>query len=1209
MSISQLNSGIGFAMPGIDFNGTLGTSVSGAGDVNDDGIPDFVVGVPTAVWNGAALAGRAYVVFGRSGLGSLGSLDLASLDGSNGFVINGIAQNEHMGLCLTGGDLNGDGIADLALGAPYATVNGHSTAGKVYVLFGRSGLGGAGSISLASLDGINGFSINGINGSNNTGLSVDISRDVNGDGIGDLVIGAPGASPHGQSLAGQAYVLFGNSNLGAGGEFNLSSLNGANGLILNGMNAGDRAGFAVSGAGDVNGDHIDDILIGAFDADPDGRTDAGVTYVVFGGYTIGSGGSLALSSLNGSNGFVAKGINPGDEAGGAVHAAGDVNRDGFDDFLIGATEADPNGQLDAGESYLVFGSPTLGASGSLELSSLNGSTGFKINGIGVNDAAGFSVSAAGDLNHDGTADLAVGAILADPESFSDAGQVYVILGGNSVGGSGVINLSALNGADGFTVNGVDTGGFVGSSVANAGDINNDGKDDLLIGGKFVDPSFGLFNAGTVYVLFGRPHSADCNGNGVPDECDIASCSGSVACQDCNGNGTPDYCDIASGESLDCNLNGEPDECEAIATVVASEWRGGVSCNVLPTRECWSSSENWCPGSVPDNTTGRTFEVTVSPSLSVTLDISPTISTLIIDTGAVLEVDDSSGANVRTLAIDGMTNSSGIIRATDRERLVLDAPAIDQTGGGILEATDGAFDGGGTQDQPTDKSILEINGAVVTGGIARTIGTNSEIHLIGGAELVNVDIQGVVVPDGQAGAFGGIITNSGDLRVAPSGLLITLLTPIGTDGVLQGNGGNDDRVHLGGQTSARLGNFTSSFTNASSHKIDGAGFIFGGFTNDGTVQANISGQHLVLSPPGDKTNNGTMQAIGDGVLRIADDVGGNGSLLTEGGTILVVSGVAVVCDDIDVPPGSVSHLDIGVNPAGPATVSASTLSISGGIVTINNGSTVNISGIVTICPALSLPSAVAELHVNQSTLNAESLDVCPGGVLTVASTLSLGDSFRNAMTDGSSTPAPAHWSWAPGSDLVFTGGQQASEDPFVLDGWAKLEAASVDAGPAGGANNFNFADVLLTAGSHVSLIDNNENHVPAVVSEAVYCDTLTLSAGAALNLNGLKFYVGGVQLFAGAFGMGHIIDSAGIFVEQGKIPAPPGPSPEGVIGDVPVAIPLTNPDQCGLCAPGVATAMSLIASLLAIARGRHNSRPRRHVDTARRLLLRRRPARP
>ncbi|MGH8568115.1 MAG: calcium-binding protein [Gammaproteobacteria bacterium] len=140
-------------------------------------------------------------------------------------------------------------------------------------------------------------------------------------------------------------------------NINLSSLNGTNGFGISGVAAGDNSGRAVSVAGDVNGDGVDDLLIGAFRADPNGSY-SGASYVVFGGAGVGSGGNLELSSLDGTNGFKLSGVAAGDFSGQAVSTAGDVNGDGIDDLLIGAPSANLNHDHYSGASYVVFGQAT-----------------------------------------------------------------------------------------------------------------------------------------------------------------------------------------------------------------------------------------------------------------------------------------------------------------------------------------------------------------------------------------------------------------------------------------------------------------------------------------------------------------------------------------------------------------------------------------------------------------------------------------------------------------------------------------------------------------------------------------------------------------------------------------------------------------------------------------------------------------------------------
>ena len=350
-NLSALNGINGFTINGLNAS-MLGSSISGAGDVNDDGIDDIIIGAYWAAPNGNIEAGQSYVIFGdRAGFSPL--FNLSTLNGINGFAINGINIEDNLGSSVSSaGDVNGDGITDIIVGASGASPNGSFSAGQSYVVFGdKSGFGSL--FNLSALNGKNGFAINGINQIDDSGFSLSGAGDVNDDGIADIIISAYMASPNEIQGAGQSYVIFGDK-AGFGALFNLSSINGVNGFAINGINIYDFSGYSVSSAGDVNGDGIADIIIGANGASPDGVYLAGQSYVVFGD-KAGFNSTLYLGSLNGINGFTINGMMNTSELGHSVSSAGDVNADGIIDIIVGALGGSPDGVEHAGQAYVIFG--------------------------------------------------------------------------------------------------------------------------------------------------------------------------------------------------------------------------------------------------------------------------------------------------------------------------------------------------------------------------------------------------------------------------------------------------------------------------------------------------------------------------------------------------------------------------------------------------------------------------------------------------------------------------------------------------------------------------------------------------------------------------------------------------------------------------------------------------------------------------------------
>jgi len=495
IALSSLDGADGFRIDGFSSADQSGYSVANAGDVNGDGFEDVIVGAFGADANGTQ-SGESYVVFGKAG-GFAAAIDLGALDGADGFRIAGISPGDESGRSVaSAGDVNGDGYADIVIGAFKADTPDGADAGESYVIFGQAAPFDA-VLDLFFLNGQNGFRLNGVAASDKSGVAVSGAGDVNGDGLDDVLIGAFGASPEDRVGAGESYVVFGRTD-GFASQMDLADLDGTDGFRVIGAKESDTSGVSVSNAGDVNGDDIDDFIIGAFAADPGGRSGAGESYVIF-GRENGFDATLDLRALNGTNGFVVRGVDAYDTSGVSVASAGDVNGDGVEDLIVGAHAADPSGKASAGASYVVFGR-TGGFARNLDLIGLDGTDGFRITGINAGDQSGFAVSGAGDFNGDGFDDLIVGALKADASGRVDAGESFLIFG-KADGFGATLQLSQLGGAAGFRLTGTQTREFSGGAVSSAGDVDGDGFDDLVIG-AFLSGAGGVPYAGASYVVFG-----------------------------------------------------------------------------------------------------------------------------------------------------------------------------------------------------------------------------------------------------------------------------------------------------------------------------------------------------------------------------------------------------------------------------------------------------------------------------------------------------------------------------------------------------------------------------------------------------------------------------------------------------------------------------------------------------------------------------------
>ena len=456
------------------FNGD-GASVSGAGDVNGDGFDDLIVGAPNTENNGTR-SGSARVYSG--------------VDGSVLYKFDGDSNNSQFGISVSGaGDVNGDGFADLIVGASLSDNNGrNSGSAKVF-----SGVDGS---VLYTFDG------DGDSFLSSFGESVSGAGDVNGDGFDDLIVGARGVDKNGRDI-----------NFGRARVFS-----GVDGSVLynfDGDSAGDQFGESVSGAGDVNGDGFADLIVGARFDDNNAPS---------------SGSARVLSGSDGSVLYNFDGDSAGDFLGGSVSGAGDVNGDGFDDLIVGVDRDDNNG-TDSGSARVLSGS--------------DGSVLYVFDGNSAGDQFGFSVSGAGDVNGDGIADLIVGAP-RDDDSAIVSGRARVLSGSDGsviynfkaddipvgdVNGDGIDDLMVgnplddnngtdsgsahvLSGSDGsvlYNFDGDSAGDMFGGSVSGAGDVNGDGFADLIVG-VAGDDNNGT-DSGSAQVLSGSDGSVLYNFDG------------------------------------------------------------------------------------------------------------------------------------------------------------------------------------------------------------------------------------------------------------------------------------------------------------------------------------------------------------------------------------------------------------------------------------------------------------------------------------------------------------------------------------------------------------------------------------------------------------------------------------------------------------------------------------------------------------------------
>jgi len=496
-SATGINSAAVTTVESNQVNANLGVSVAGAGDVNGDGFSDIIVGAQLFD-NGTTDEGAAFIYHGS--VAGINSIAATMVESNQAFC--------QFGFSVAGaGDVNGDGYSDVIVGA-YTFDDIETNEGAAFIYYGSAT--GINNIAAATLE------------SNQVGASLGVAvacaGDINGDGFSDLIVGAT-QYDNVETNEGAAYIYFGsaaginltattilesnqaNAQMGRGvasagdvngdgysdvivgaSQYDNVEINEGAAFVYHGSATGinitattmtesgqvnANLGYAVSGAGDINGDGYSDVIVGApyFD---NGQTDEGVVFIYHGSANgINPTSAAMLESNQAASGF-----------GFSVSEAGDVNGDGYSDVIIGAPYFD-NPQTDEGRAFIYHGS----AAG------INVVAAATVESNQSNANLGFSVSAAGDVNGDGYADVVVGAYRYDNGQL-DEGAAFVYRG--SATGINTVAASVLESNQ--------ANAYLGYSVAGAGDVNGDGFSDIIAGAPLFDN--GQTEEGAAFVYHG-----------------------------------------------------------------------------------------------------------------------------------------------------------------------------------------------------------------------------------------------------------------------------------------------------------------------------------------------------------------------------------------------------------------------------------------------------------------------------------------------------------------------------------------------------------------------------------------------------------------------------------------------------------------------------------------------------------------------------------
>ncbi len=503
-SPESLESGLGSAdvrLLGEQVGGWAAYSTSPAGDVNGDGYADVLIGAPLTSFSlgetELAATGKTYLVLGRPrDQWPDNPIVLSQADASfHGCPEAGMTGRQ----VYTAGDVNADGYSDFLISGWKCYVN-RIYQGKTFLFLGRPSADWGQGFPADQADAV----FLGEHKLEYSGYYVSTAGDVNGDGCDDFLITCPECD-YGSADTGQVYLILGRAAADWGDAF---VLDGADASFV-GEVSGDRVGRSASGAGDINGDGLADFLIGSIASD-DGAVDAGQSYLVLGRAAADWGMRYSLSVADAS--FL--GEAEGDESGRRVAEAGDVNADGYADFLIGASRSDQAG-TDAGKAYLILGRAA--ADWGMDYSLEQADASFA--GEEAGDQAGRRVSGVGDFDHDGFADFVVGAP-HNSRAADAAGAAYLVLGRATVDWG---QSYPLENADAVYV-GEEALDVAGYDISAVGDVDGDGRDDFVVGAfggqeTLEDPASTaavdlpeLTSAGKAYILLS--HAGEAPGSPV-----------------------------------------------------------------------------------------------------------------------------------------------------------------------------------------------------------------------------------------------------------------------------------------------------------------------------------------------------------------------------------------------------------------------------------------------------------------------------------------------------------------------------------------------------------------------------------------------------------------------------------------------------------------------------------------------------------------------